>query len=70
MINNTCPIEAQVEPFVKELAALLNKYGEDTNCSTPDFILAEYLFSCLNSYQFAVEETKKWKTPHDQGISR
>ena len=40
--------------FTKELEALLNKYGADTECGTPDYILAEYLTSCLETYRDTV----------------
>lgn len=40
--------------FESELAALLNKYSLEPLSCTPDFVLARYLGSCLNSYNEAV----------------
>ena len=42
------------DQFVKELESLLNKYSIDNECETPDYILAEYLYDVLQSYQNAL----------------
>ena len=46
--------------FTKELEALLNRYGADTECGTPDYILAEYLTSCLETYRDTVRSRDTW----------
>ena len=33
--------------FESELSVLLNKHSIDSEVNTPDFILAQYLLSCL-----------------------
>lgn len=36
--------------FQAELANLINKYSGENDSNTPDFILAQYLVDCLNSF--------------------
>ena len=38
------------DEFKKGLVSLLNEQGIDNGCNTPDFILAEYLITCLLAY--------------------
>ena len=44
-----------MDKFKKELEVLINQNGLDNECNTPDYILAEFLTSCLESYK---ENTK------------
>lgn len=37
--------------FQWELQKLVNQFGIDNDCNTPDFVLAEYLVNCLDSLQ-------------------
>lgn len=46
--------------FTEELQVLLNKNGIDTICNTPDYILAEYLTSCLETYANTVQSRDTW----------
>lgn len=46
--------------FTEELIALLNKHGIDNRCNTPDYILAEYLTSCLELYKNTVRSRDTW----------
>ena len=46
--------------FTEELQVLLNKNGIDTICNTPDYILAEYLTSCLEAYANTVQSRDTW----------
>ena len=46
--------------FTEELQALLNRHGADTVCNTPDYILAEYLTSCLELYENTVRSRDTW----------
>lgn len=41
----------------KELSELLNKHSADNASNTPDFVLATYLFDCLEAFGKAV----KWR---------
>jgi hypothetical protein len=47
--------------FVKELEHLINKYSmERKGGDTPDFILANYLKSCLIAFDEAVRSRSDW----------
>lgn len=39
------------ENFKRELGKIMNCYGIDAECSTPDYLLAEYLIDCLKSFK-------------------
>lgn len=47
-------------PFEKALQGLINKHSMETESDTPDFILAQYMFSCLLAYQRAVMARDKY----------
>ena len=36
--------------FRQELTGLINKHNLEQHCNTPDYIIAEYLVNCFNSY--------------------
>lgn len=46
--------------FKKELEQLINKYSVENGSDTPDFILANYLMNCLQSYEIAIDSREKW----------
>jgi len=46
--------------FRKKLEALLNAENKEAGSDTPDFILAEYLDSCLRAFDKAVSRRTKW----------
>jgi hypothetical protein len=46
--------------FQKELESLLNRYSRENASNTPDFILAEYLVNCLESWNQATIHREKW----------
>lgn len=48
------------EEFKRELEHLINRYSMENGSNTPDFILAEYLTDCLESYDDAVQAREKW----------
>ena len=54
------------ETFVKELEYLINRYSQEQDSNTPDFILAEYLNNCLQNFAIVVEKREKWhgREPH------
>ena len=54
-----------MEEFRIELEKLINKYSMENGSNTPDFILAEYLTSCLKAYNQALHTRDHWydKTP-------
>lgn len=50
------------EKFKKELTSLLNRYGYDTTCETPDYILADYIGKCLENYCATIQLNIAWHT--------
>lgn len=49
--------------FKKELEILLNLLSIDNDLNTPDYLLTEYLFNCLNAYSIiALNRTEKLNT--------
>jgi hypothetical protein len=43
-----------------EVERALNKSCAENGCNTPDFILAEYLVSCLAAFDRAVNQRERW----------
>lgn len=46
--------------FKKELENLINRYSKENESNTPDFILAEYLIRCLNTWNTCTESREHW----------
>lgn len=46
--------------FRKEIEQTINKYSQENESNTPDFILAEYLTDCLKSFDKAVNRREEW----------
>lgn len=46
--------------FKKGLEELINRYSIENASDTPDFILAEYLIRCLESFNMAVTKRTDW----------
>ena len=46
--------------FGKELEILINKHSMENASNTPDFILAEYMISCLVAFEYATERREEW----------
>ena len=50
-----------MEPGLEEqLRGLLNRFSQDNDCNTPDYILAMYLLDSLAAYKRAVKERDRW----------
>ena len=47
--------------FESELIELINRYNIEDESNTPDFILANYLLSCLNAFRVAVCGRDGWR---------
>jgi hypothetical protein len=43
-----------------ELASIINRYSLENNSDTPDFILSEFLWSCLQAFNRAMLQRKIW----------
>lgn len=46
--------------FRQELEKLINKYSKENGSNTPDYILAEYLCDCLETFDRAVKFRTQW----------
>ena len=46
--------------FMEDLTALLHRYGMEHGSNTPDFILAEYLLKCLETWNATVQRREQW----------
>lgn len=49
-----------MDSFKKELEQLINKCSKENESNTPDFILAEYINTCLNAFTDATRAREKW----------
>ncbi len=49
-----------MEKFETELCFLINKHCIENDSNTPDFILAKYMKSCLDSFHEAVKQRESW----------
>ena len=43
-----------------ELTALLNKHSREGESNTPDFILANFMFNALDSFEVAINAREEW----------
>ena len=46
--------------FENDLRDLLNKHSMENGSNTPDFILAQYLTTCLATWNIAVQQRERW----------
>jgi len=46
--------------FEKELETLINRYSQEGASNTPDFILAQFLLSCLAAWNTGVQQRETW----------
>lgn len=49
-----------IHPFEKALTELINKHSMESESNTPDFILAQYILTCLSAYKNAVTARDNW----------
>lgn len=54
------PYRPPLTEFEQELRHLLNRYSMENASNTPDSILAEYLHSCLRSFNLATTQRERW----------
>jgi hypothetical protein len=46
--------------FEKELSNLINRYNQENASDTPDFILAQYLLGCLETFSETTKARDLW----------
>lgn len=60
--------------FVREIAAVINRYSRENVSDTPDFVLAEFLVNCLHSFEQGIASRRAFygevTTPGRTGIQR
>ena len=44
----------------EEIMIAINKHSAENKSNTPDFILAQFLMTCLNAFDHAVEMRDRW----------
>lgn len=49
-----------MKTFKKELEELINHHSIESRANTPDFILAQYLESCLDAFSVAIVARDSW----------
>ncbi len=55
------PEQQKILDFQKELASLINKFSFENLSNTPDFVLAEYLYSCLENFNKTIKSKENVK---------
>jgi hypothetical protein len=50
--------------FAERLREVINQHCRENASNTPDFILSEYLFRCLDAFDAAVRERDHWHHLH------
>ncbi len=48
------------ESFIEELTSLINRHSMEGASNTPDYILAQYMNSCLLAFDTAVQQRETW----------
>jgi hypothetical protein len=51
-------------PLANEIRAAINRCSRENISNTPDFILAEYLLSCLAAFESASMRREEWYGRH------
>jgi hypothetical protein len=46
--------------FEESLREVINRYSKENASNTPDFILAQYLNSCLDAFNQTVQQRETW----------
>lgn len=48
------------EQIIEALAMVVNRHSIENDSNTPDFIVAEYLYDCLEAYNETIKRRNKW----------
>ncbi len=56
------------ETFEDKLCQLINGESLENNSNTPDFILAKFMQSCLDSFHEAVRQRESWYGRVSDGV--
>lgn len=62
--------EVVVEGLRAEIVRAINRVSAENGSNTPDFILADYLVSCLAAFDRAVQARERWYgVPQQQAVT-
>lgn len=53
-------MSAPISEFQQELKDLINKHSMENRSNTPDYVLANYLMSCLDAFDQAISNRETW----------
>ena len=59
MSTESKPQVPVTHPLELELATLLNSHSAENESNTPDYILAQFMFTCLSAYNNAIKARQK-----------
>lgn len=48
------------DAFKKELSDLINRHCIENGSNTPDYMLADYLFACLENFERTTQQRETW----------
>lgn len=54
------PLPWEPSQFKKDLTSLINRYSREHKSNTPDFILAEYMNGCLETFERIIARRDEW----------
>jgi hypothetical protein len=54
------PEVAEENSFRKDLEKLINTHSKDNCTNTPDFLLANFLISCMDAFDLTVRKRDDW----------
>lgn len=46
--------------FIVDLETLLNEHARESESNTPDFVLAQFLKGCLDSFDTGIRDREVW----------
>ena len=52
--------EQEPDSFQDAVADVLNRRSAENDSNTPDYVLAQYLLSCLNAFNTATQQRETW----------
>ena len=56
--------------FKLELERLINSHSMENGSDTPDFILADFLGTCLEAFDKAVQSREQWYGRNDENVNK
>lgn len=55
------PEDIKYDEFVREIAAVCNRFSVENRSDTPDYMLAEFMTGCLNVYENTLCARAEWR---------